>query len=212
MKKKRRILIGIILLVVIVVGIIIISSIKSKQDEQKHRLQIFYDNISGKDTYLFTARQNDQNKTIIGKKGDKTVIDNYSTDSHTTTIVENEKTTYILHDRKEYYIYNQNNIEQNILTEWFQEVLNKEYTTGEEKVNGKKYSYEEYPGSTMFMKSNMLDIDEATIKTRFYFDKKDKLVYIKTLYGDNNEELLKIEISNEVDDSIFGIPLDYADN
>ena len=64
----------------------------------------------------------------------------------------------------------------------------------------------------MFMKSNMLDIDEATIKTRFYFDKKDNLVYIKTLYGDNNEELLKIEISNEVDDSIFGIPSDYAEN
>ena len=52
----------------------------------------------------------------MAKKADKTIIDQYSKDSetkiesHTTTLVKDNNTYLILHDRKEYYVYEQNNV------------------------------------------------------------------------------------------------------
>ena len=109
------------------------------------------------------------------------------------------------------YIYEKNNVEQNILTDGLQDVVSKEFVTGTEKVKGKKYSYEEYPGSTMFMDASSLDVNEDDIKTRFYFDNDNNLVYIRTIKG-VNQELLKINIQKDVDDSIFEIPSTYAEN
>ena len=73
------------------------------------------------------------------------------------------------------------------------------------------YYYEEYSGSTMFMVSSSLEVDEADIKTRFYFDKNDNLVYIKTIYG-GKQELLKINLQKEAEDKLFEIPSHYAEN
>ena len=49
----------------------------------------------------------------MAKKGDKTIIDDYTEESHTTTIVKDNNTYLVLHDREEYYVYEQNNVEQN---------------------------------------------------------------------------------------------------
>ena len=169
-----------------------------------------YITIRGKGELLAKLRKE-------AKKADKTIIDQYSKDSetkiesHTTTLVKDNNTYLILHDRKEYYVYEQNNVEQNILTDGIKEVVDKDFTTGEEKVKGKKYDYEEYNGSTMFMITNTLELNEADIKTRFYFDKNGNLTYIKTIYGED-EELLKVNLEKDVDDSIFEIPSDYAEN
>ena len=89
--------------------------------------------------------------------------------------------------------------------------MSKEHTNGTEKVRGKKYDYEEYDGSSMFLLSNSLNLDENDVKTRFYFDKKGNLVYIKTIYGDQHE-LLKVSLNKSVDSSVFDIPSDYAEN
>ena len=155
--------------------------------------------------------QNNDNKTIMAKKEDKTIIDQYSKNNHSTTIVKDNNTYLVLHDREEYYIYEQNNIEQSILTDGLEEIVNKEFTTGTDKVKGKRYTYEEYAGSTMFMISSTLDINEEDIRTRFYFDNNNNLVYIQTIKG-AKQELLKINIEKEVDDSIFEIPSTYAEN
>ena len=108
-------------------------------------------------------------------------------------------------------INDNNNIEQNILTDGIKEIIDRDYTVGREEVNGKKYSYEEYTGSTIFMSINALNINSENIKTRFYFDKDDNLIYMKTIYEDN-EELLNIELSDTVDNSLFEIPSNYAEN
>ena len=63
----------------------------------------------------------------------------------------------------------------------------------------------------MFMISNTVETNEEDIKTRFYFDKEDNLVYIQTIKG-AKQELLKVNIQKEVDDSIFEIPSNYAEN
>ena len=147
----------------------------------------------------------------MAKKGEKTIIDTYSGKDRTTTIIKDNNTYLILHDREEYYVYEQNNVEENILTDELKEITQKTFTTGEEKVKGKKYSYEEYSGSTMFITSSTLDTNTEEIKTRFYFDKDDNLVYIQTIKG-ATQELLKIRLEKEVDDSVFEIPSHYAEN
>jgi len=210
MKKKKIKKIIIAVLVIIVLAVVTIKIASNKKQDVK-MLENLYNELNTSQTYLFEMQENDENKTIMAKKGDKTIIDDYTEDSHTTTIVKDNNTYLVLHDREEYYVYEQNNVEQSILTDGLQEVTNKEFVTGTEKVKGKKYSYEEYQGSTMFMNTSSLDINEEDIRTRFYFDKDNNLVYIRTIKG-VNQELLKINIQKEVDDSIFEVPSHYAEN
>ena len=216
MKKNKRIPLIVVILIIIAIVFGVIKLVGNKED-QSQKLAKIYEKLNTNQTYLFEMEQNSNNKTIMAKKGDETIIDQYSKDSetkvesHTTTLIKDNNTYLILHDREEYYVYQQNNVEQNILTDGIKEIIDKEYTTGEEKVRGKKYKYEEYSGSTMFMISNTLELDESEIKTRFYFDNNGNLTYIKTIYGEESE-LLKVNLENSVDDSLFEIPANYAEN
>ena len=163
-------------------------------------------------SYQFTKEKDSKNKTIVAKDGDKTAIDSYADGLHTTTVIKDNKTYYILHDKEEYYIYNSTNIENSIVIDWIKDVIGKEHTNGEENVRGRKLIYEEYTGSTMFSETTSLDIDESKTKTRFYFDKNKDLVYIKTIYENGTEELQKIEITQETNSKLFEIPATYAEN
>lgn len=216
MKNNKRVPLVVVILVVVVI-FFGISKILARKDDNVQKLSIVYEELNSSQMYLFEMEQNNNNKTIMAKKYDKTMIDQYSKDSetkvenHTTTLVKDNNTYFILHNREEYYVYEQNNVEQNILTDGIKEVLDKSYTTGEEKVKGKKYNYEEYTGTTMFTITNTMEQEDANVKTRFYFDKDNNLVYIKTIYGDQ-AELLKVKLENNVDDSAFEIPSNYAEN
>ena len=216
MKKNKGI--NLILVILVIIGIIfVISKIINNKSSDEQKLAKIYENLKGSQSYCFQMERNNNNKIIMAQKGDKTVIDQYSkegensTQSHTTTLIKDNNTYLILHDRKEYYVYEENNVDQTILLDGIKEIMDKDFSRGNEKVRGKKYNYEEYNGSSIFMISNTLNIDENEVKTRFYFDKKDNLVYIKTINGEDTE-LLKINITQDVDDSIFEIPSDYAEN
>lgn len=63
----------------------------------------------------------------------------------------------------------------------------------------------------MFTDTNVLNDDESQVKTRFYFDNDNKLVYIKTIFSQMEEETLKIEISTDIDKSLFDIPEEYME-
>lgn len=210
MKKKKTMFLIVTILVISIIAIIV-SKILNGSNKSEQKLLKIYENLNSSQTYLFEIQQNDDNKTIMAKKEDKTIIDQYSKGNHSTTLVKDNNTYLILHNREEYYVYEQNNVEQSILTDGIKEIIEKEYITGVEKVRGKKYSYEEYNGSTMFMITSTLDINEEDIKTRFYFDKDGNLVYIKTLLGEK-QELQKVKLESEVSDSIFEIPSNYAEN
>ena len=212
MKKKKIIIIAIIALLVIigiVVGMLLIFG--KEKNYETSKLTDIYNNLIASNIYNFSITQNDENKTIMAKNGEQTAIDQYLGDTHSTTIVKDGNTYLVLHDRKEYYVYQNNNVEQSILTDGMKELMNKTFTIGEEEVNGKKYSYEEFDGSSIFMLSNNLPLNQEGVKTRLYFNKKSELVYIKTTY-DDNEELLGVSISKDVDNSLFEIPADYAEN
>lgn len=212
MKKKKIIIVAIIALLVIigiVVGIILLTG--KEKNYETSKLTDIYNDLIASNIYSFSITQNDENKTIMAKNGEQTAIDQYLGDTHSTTIVKDGNTYLVLHDRKEYYVYQNNNVEQSILTDGMKELMNKTFTIGEEEVNGKKYSYEEFDGSSIFMLSNNLPLNQEGVKTRLYFNKKSELVYIKTTY-DDNEELLGVSISKDVDNSLFEIPADYAEN
>ena len=216
MKKNKRI--NLIVIILVIIGIIFfVSKIVGNKNSKVKELAKVYNKLNSSQAYQFKWEQNDNNKTIIIKDGDKTLIDQYSkeedsaTQNHTKTLIKENSTYLILPDRKEYYIYEGNNVDQTFLIDGIKEIMGKEYTKGTEKVKGKKYKYEEYSGSTMFLLSNSLNLDENDVKTRFYFDSKDNLVYIKTIYGDKHE-LLKVSLTNDIDSSVFEIPADYAEN
>ncbi len=59
------------------------------------------------------------------------------------------------------------------------------------------------------MKEDISTEEEQKAKTRFYFN-KDQLVYIKTIIG-NEQEILKVEMSDKVDDKLFEIPSEYKE-
>lgn len=216
MKKNKRI--SLIVIILVIIGIIFfVSKIVGNKNSKVQELAKVYNKLNSSQAYQFKWEQNDNNKTIIIKDGDKTLIDQYSkeedsaTQNHTKTLIKENSTYLILPDRKEYYIYEGNNVDQTFLIDGIKEIMGKEYTKGTEKVKGKKYKYEEYSGSTMFLLSNSLNLDENDVKTKFYFDSKDNLVYIKTIYGDKHE-LLKVSLTNDIDSSVFEIPADYAEN
>lgn len=211
MKKKKKLITLALILIIAIVAIIIIM-FQKRNKEKISKLNDIYNDLSSKQTYMFSMSKNDNEKIIMAKKDDQTVIDQYSDNSHTTTLVKDGNTYLILHDRQEYYVYKNNNIEQTILIDGIQELLQKEYTTEKEKIFGKKYTYEEYTGSTVFILTNLREVKEEDIKTRFYFDKNDNLKYIKTIYAENDEELLNVEVSYEPENSIFEIPSNYAEN
>ena len=89
------------------------------------------------------------------------------------------------------------------------ELKKKNILSGYEKINRKKYYYEEYNGMASFIMWSNYE-EESVIKTRFYFD-QNKIAYIKTIIDDSVEELLKVDFSDEVDGSLFEIPDDYAE-
>ena len=211
---KKKIIIPIIPIIIIIIAIIIIIVVinKNKNPVDEQLLQEEYNKLNSLQSYQFTKEKDSKNKTTVAKDGNKTAIDSYADGKHTTTIINENKTYYIIHDKEEYYIYNITNIENSIVIEWIKDVVGKEHTSGEEKVRGRKLKYEEYTGATMFAETTSLDIDESKTKTRFYFDKNKDLVYIKTIYENGTEELQKIEITQEINSKLFEVPATYAEN
>ena len=213
-KINKKKLVIFLVAIIVVIGLIITSIILSHNNTNKKQDNLIklYNKLIASQEYSFEMKKNDENKIIMAKREEQTIIDQYSeNEGHLTTLIKDGNTYLIYHDREEYYLYKNNNIEQNILTDGLKEIIDKDYTVGKEEVNGKKYSYEEYTGSTIFMAVNALNINSDDVKTRFYFDKNDNLIYMKTIYEDNIE-LLNITLLDTVNNSIFEIPSNYAEN
>lgn len=220
MNKKISIPVVPIVIAAIVAIIVIVVLMRGTQDKTS-KLSKVYEKMVTNQEYVFTRYDfEEKNKIITYRKADKTLIDMYNTGEHLSTLVLDGDTYLIRHENKEYYVYPNNNIDEEVLTDTLKEIVELEYTTGEEKIYGKTYKYEEYSGVSDFLISTSRDMDTSSVKTRFYF-KGNELAYLKTIYDVVNEEtgektqteeLQTVKVEYQVEDSVFEIPADYAEN
>ena len=214
--KKTMIIIGIIILVVVIIGVIIFaisSKNKTNKTEQTESVEIQknYEKIANSKEMIFTTTLDKNNKeTIVIKDGQayKETTRNGVTYKY---IVKGNDTYFVDDSNKTYYIYKNNTEISTEIQQKLSKLKEMSSNTGKEKVNGKNYQYEEFEKYQDFLINNKISVTDLTkAKTRIYYD-NDKIVYIKTIAGDE-EELLKVDISyGNVKNDYFNIPSEYKD-
>lgn len=212
MQKKSLIIFGVVIVILLIIAFVLIFK-KDKTD----RLLNLYDKIRNSQNFTFTMEEQNQEykyKVSMAQRGTDISIDMYSDEEHTTTIALEKEAYFITHDTQEYYSYENEEIESDIVLSGLHNMSKTPYVTGREEIYGKQYYYEEFDNENadfiIFADAN----EKSSVKTRFYFD-RDKLLFIKSIVTDDDgetmEELLKISIEYTVDDSVFEIPEDYAE-
>ena len=214
--KKPMIIIGIIILVVVIIGVIIFalsSKNKTNKTEQTESVEIQknYEKIANSKEMTFTATLDENNKeTIVIKDGQayKETTRNGVTYKY---IVKGNDTYFVDDSNKTYYTYKNNTEISTEIQQKLSKLKEMSSNTGKEKVKGKNYQYEEFEKYQDFLINNKIAVTDLTkAKTRIYYD-NDKIVYIKTIAGDE-EELLKVDISyGNVKNDYFNIPSEYKD-
>ena len=194
--KKPMIIIGIIILVVVIIGVIIFalsSKNKANKTEQTESVEIQknYEKIANSKEMTFTITLDENNKeTIVIKDGQayKETTRNGVTYKY---IVKGNDTYFVDDSNKAYYTYKNNTEISTEIQQKLSKLKEMSSNTGKEKVKGKNYQYEEFEKYQDFLINNKIAVTDLTkAKTRIYYD-NDKIVYIKTIAGDE-EELLKV--------------------
>lgn len=214
--KKTMIIIGIIILVVVIIGVIIFalsSKNKTNKTEQTESVEIQknYEKIANSKEMTFTITLDENNKeTIVIKDGQayKETTRNGVTYKY---IVKGNDIYFVDDSNKTYYTYKNNTEISTEIQQKLSKLKEMSSNTGKEKVKGKNYQYEEFEKYQDFLINNKIAVTDLTkAKTRIYYD-NDKIVYIKTIAGDE-EELLKVDISyGNVKNDYFNIPSEYKD-
>lgn len=215
-KKKKIIIISVISIIVLalIIGIAIFLINRHNSEESQSysgdtRIARLYDRLNKEKMFSFTTTIDDNNKEIYAKTSDAAYIDTIYEGEESKFVIK-DGNSYLLNDEnKIYYTYQNNEIDLNRVIEQLEEVKDTELVEGTENIEGKEYNYEEYSGFTSFAFKLSDEGDTENMKTRFYFD-GDNLVYIKTITS-NTQELLKVEISDDVDENLFEIPSDYRE-
>lgn len=210
--NKKTIIIAIIAAVVVlaIAGVAIISMNKNDEPQigQDKTIKL-YDELTKKGKYNFNIFLNEENKMNYSKDEKVAYVD---------TTFEGEESKYVIKDGNSYlindedmvyYTYHNNEMDLRKIESELEKVKDLEYGVGKEKIENKEYKYEEYNTSTNFLFKYFDDLEDKDVKSRFYYD-GDKLVYIKTILGDY-EELLKVDISYNVNSKLFEIPEDYKE-
>ena len=212
-KKKKIIIISVVSIIVIalivVLAILLVNNSKNNGESSTNSTKIakLYNELSNEQSFSFTTTIDENNKEIYAKNNNTAYTDTIY-DGEESKFIIRDGNSYLLRDSdKIYYTYQNNEVDLNKVLEQLNEIKDSELAEGKEEIEGKNYDYEEYSGITNFAIKLTDDNNSEDVKTRFYFDGND-LVYIKTIIG-NNQELLSVEISNDVDSSLFEIPEDY---
>ena len=206
MLNKKKVAVAVAILVLL---IILIISIISKSIGGGTKVAKLYKKIEKSKEYLIEMKDENNNEITIAEKNEQTVIDMNTNGEKATTLIKDNKEYLISHSQREYYTYSREDTDDAVVIDMLKD-LKKADDTGKEKINGKTYKYEEYKGFEGFLTSTGLENNEDNISTRFYFSGK-KLVYIKTIVQDENDELLEVKIAYSAPDELFEIPSDYQE-
>lgn len=215
MDKKTKIA---VISIVSIIAILIITGtvwyfVTSKNDKTANtisKINILYENLKSTTSYSFSATLDDNNKTYYAKEDKKAYTNTTYEGANTKYIIKDGNSYLLMDDTKVYYTYRNNETDLNKIENQLENIKDIETNKGKEKIDNKSYEYEEIKGVTDFAMQDTPNIPQGEeAKTRFYFN-EDKLVYIKTIIG-NNQELLKVNISYNVDSKLFEIPSNYKE-
>lgn len=168
-----------------------------------------YSQLTEKQTFSFTTTLDEQNIVFYAKKDNMAYLNTKYQGEESKFIVKDGNSYLLREDEKIYYFYQNNETDLDKITLQLESVKDKPYTEGKEKIENKNYKYEEYEGVTGFLIKDINTENEHTLKTRFYFN-GDQLVYIKTIIG-NYQEIVKVDLSYEVNNNLFEVPSDYKE-
>lgn len=218
MKKKTIIMIVAIVVALLVIGGVVYFFVnKQNQNEgdqtpkivEEGRVGKLYKKLSESKQYTLTRTVDADNSIQVSVKGDTGSKIAIANGQKYTYLVKDGNTYFLQTDTKKYYEYLNNDSLLTEITAPLEEMREVTYVSGKEKINKKDYYYEEVEGVQGFLVDTRLAVTNRTgVKTRFYFS-GDTLVYVKTILQDK-EELIKIDISDKVDDNSFTIPNDYT--
>ncbi len=211
-KKNKIIIISVsVLVAIIIIGLIIYFVTRGASEEaNENKLAKMYDRMMQNETYAVSFTLDENNYYTVSRKGNMANVDTYSNGAHTTHIIRDGNTILLMYSTNKYYTYQNNELELTELPNQLNEIIqSQEPERGREEINGENYRYEEYKGVSYFLMNSSDDISEENTNTRFYFD-GDDLVYIKTIMGEESE-ILQVNTSYQVEDSIFEIPADFQE-
>lgn len=211
-KRKKMILIvtTIIVILIAISAIVVYFIMKSNNANEVSKLNTYYEKLKNSNEYNFSVILDEKNNTYYTKQNTRAYINSTYKGKNSKYIIK-DGNTYLLKDSdKTYYTYTNNEIELYKIELQINNIKDKDATSGKEKVEGKKYAYEEFAGLTDFYFDSIKEgVNEDNIKTRFYFDNNNNLVYIKTIIDENTQQLVKVDFSENVDNNLFEIPSDY---
>lgn len=211
-KENKKVIIIFIIIAIVAVCLGIISCfllVPNTSKELSFSINELYESLKQEQAYSINLTLDENNKSLYAKQSNIAYLDDILNGVETEMLIKNGNTYLIKDEDKVYYVYKNNETNLNKIEDILEALKDKEYQTGEEKIDNKSYSYIEFNQLTDFAIMNTSNIKSDTKKTRFYFDGKD-LKYIKTIAG-NKEELLKVTISRDVDNKLFQIPSDYEE-
>lgn len=211
-KENKKVIIIFIIIAIVAVCLGIISCfllVPNTSKELSFSINELYESLKQEQAYSINLTLDENNKSLYAKQSNIAYLDDILNGVETEMLIKNGNTYLIKDEDKVYYVFKNNETNLNKIEDILEALKDKEYQTGEEKIDNKSYSYIEFNQLTDFAIMNTSNIKSDTKKTRLYFDGKD-LKYIKTIAG-NKEELLKVTISRDVDNKLFQIPSDYEE-
>lgn len=211
-KENKKVIIIFIVIAIVAVCLGIISCfllVPNSSKELSFGINELYESLKQEQSYSINLTLDENNKSLYAKQSNIAYLDDILNGVETEMLIKNGNTYLIKDEDKVYYVYKNNDTNLNKIEDILEELKDKEYQTGKEKIDNKSYSYIEFNQLTDLAIMNTSNIKSDTKKTRFYFDGKD-LKYIKTIAG-NKEELLKVNISKDVDNKLLQIPSDYEE-
>ena len=209
-KKTIIISASVMFLLIIAVALILTSN-------QKSRVKSIYDKMLKSKCFTFSMEETTPDinyKVSMIQRENDICIDMYSDEEHTSTLILENKSYFIMHDEKEYYDYGDEKIDSDIVLSSLKKLIQKPFVTGKEEINETTFYYEEYENeeTDFIIFANIKE--DSNIKTRFYFN-GNNICYIKNIIeseDDKQEELIKVDLKYKVDDELFNIPEDYAES
>ena len=210
MSKKTIIVVSIIVFFLILAVVFILKG------DQKDRVKNMLDKIQKSQNFTFSMEENTSEinyKVSMAQRGKDVSIDMYSDEEHTTTLVLENESYYIMHNDKEYYDFGDEKVDSDLIISSLENIIKSEHISGKEEIFGTTYYYEEFNNEDMDFIIYANINESSTVKTRFYF-KGNNICYIKNIVNsedENQEELIKTDLIYKVDDKLFVIPEDYAE-